>query len=401
MKSIATEIPSVTGAAPGSDDGVKRQVTRAFRRSLGKRFSLRLTMEGWCMVGAMLLIGLAALNTAAPLLYLMFSIICAFFVFSALLATNTVRRIEVARRTPHTWLAGKPAPVWLRIRNRKLFSSSFSLRVHDHLENGEIVGSTFADRVAPRGVAQNLYYECVFRRRGVYQFNTIEVATRFPFGLIDRQLFFQSPERLLVLPQVINVNSLMEEARAELGDFESHHKGVGSGLYGFREYTPEQSAKDIHWKISARRGELMVREYESEERRRASVTLDNRVPSGPVPDGFSDDFEKAVILAASVIDWLVKRDHEVELRTASGVVGFGGGITHITRCLRALATIDPVPYETAPRFNPINADPTVVTIPILIQGNARRARGIFPVSTRDFSRELEKALHGDGKQAPS
>lgn len=400
MKSIATDHHPAVSKVARHGNRLKARLAEQFRRSIGKRFALRLTTEGWCMVAAMLLIGLAALNTAAPLLYLMFSIMCAFFVFSALLATNTVRGIEVRRRIPHVWMAGRPVPVRLKIRNRKLFSSSFSLRLHDHLQGGEVVGSTFADRIPPRGGEKSHPYESLFMRRGVYNFQTIEVATRFPFGLIDRQLYFNAPDRLLILPQIIPVDHIMLEARSELGDFDSHRKGIGSGLYGFREYTAEQSAKDIHWKVSARRGELMVREYESEERRRACVTLDNRIPDGPVPESISEDFEKAVVLAASVIDWLIRRDHEVELRTASGTVGFGGGPTHITRCLRALALLQLVPYDKNTRFNALNIDPTIVTIPVVTKGRINRSRGFFPVSVTDFNRELAgifKPPDEDGK----
>ncbi|MCC5875222.1 MAG: DUF58 domain-containing protein [Candidatus Sumerlaeia bacterium] len=389
MKSMATENSPALSSVVRRGNRLKTRLKEQFRRSIGKRFALRLTVEGWSMVAAMLLIGLAALNTAAPLLYLMFSIICAFFVFSAILATNTVRGIEVRRQLPQVWMAAKPVPIHLKIRNKKLFSSSFSLRLHDHLQGGEVVGSTFADRIPPRGREQTFLYESLFMRRGVYEFQSIEVATRFPFGLIDRQLYFSTPDRLLLLPQIIPVDQIMLEARSELGDFDSHQKGIGSGLYGFREYTAEQSAKDIHWKVSARRGQLMVREYESEERRRACVTLDNRVPEGPVPDSIKEDFEKAIVLTASVIDWLVRRDHEVELRTASGIVGFGGGFPHVTRCLRALALLELVPYDKTSRFNGLNVDPTIVTIPVVIKGRLNRSRGFFPVSVSEFARELE------------
>jgi uncharacterized protein (DUF58 family) len=363
-----------------------------FRRSLARRFALRLTVEGWCLVTTMLLVGLAALNTGAPLLYLLFSIMCAFFVFSAVLATNTIKGIWVEREMPQTWMAGLPLPVTLKLRNRKFFTPSFSLRVHDHLFGGEVVGSAFADRVPPRNHDHRQTYEALFLQRGVYEFDTIEVATRFPFGLIDRQLHFKCPERLLVLPQVIPMDRVMATARTELGEQESRMKGAGSGLYGFRQYTAEMSAKDIHWKISARRGELMVREYESEERRRASVVLDNRHEAELLPGALVDSFERAVVLTASVIDWLVKHGHEVELRTASGVVGFGGGSAHITRCLRALAFLELLPPTASPGHSLWSPDPTVVTIPILSKGRMARSEGVFPLSVEDFTRELAEAF---------
>src|SRR5690606_18170260 len=114
-----------------------------------------------------------------------------------------------------------------------------------------------------------------------------------------------------------------------------------TGLYGLRPYTPDISARDIHWKVSARRGILMAREYESEEKRRACVVLDNRI-ADEKHGAAENTFELAVVLASSVIEWLCVHGHEVEFRTASGVVGFGSGTAHLTRCRRALARLEMV-----------------------------------------------------------
>lgn len=379
--------PFSSGRKPGFE-----ALVASIKRSLSRRFALRLTVEGYCLVLAMMLIGLAALNTAAPLLYLMFALLSSFFVLSALLATNTIRGVDVRRRIPHTWMAGKPLLVQVRFQNTKLFSSSFSLRLSDKLRDGQTVGVAFADRVPPREMSHHESYETCFARRGVYRFHALQLGTRFPFGLIERRVSFPARDRVLVLPQTIPVERVMEDARSELGDFESNQKGTGSGLYGFREYTAESSAKDIHWKVSARRGQLMVREYESEERRRASVVLDNRVPDGEPDPLTRERFEHAVIVAGSVIQWLVNRGHEVELRTASGIVGFGFGAAHITRCHRALAGLDFVTMRRAPRFAPTGPDPTVMTMPIILHGRGVAGRGVFPIHVDDFRSEIARAI---------
>lgn len=387
------------GAAPpaGGKTGLDALI-ESIRRSLARRFSLRLTIEGYCLVIAMMLIGLAALNTAAPLLYLMFALLSSFFVLSALLATNTIRGIRVHRRIPHTWLAGRPLSVRISFRNSKLFSSSFSLRLTDKLRDGHAAGVAFADRIPPREKHHHESYRIRFPRRGVYRFHTLQVSTRFPFGLIERRVSFPVRDRVLVLPDTISVDRFMEEAKAELGDFESNQKGHGSGLYGFREYTHEQSAKDIHWKVSARRGQLMVREYESEERRRASIILDNRISSDQPDDETRHRFEQAIVLAASVIQWLVNRGHEVELRTASGIVGFGFGAPHITRCHRALAMLDLVASHSGGRLAPSTPDPTVIAMPIVLRGREGRRRGMFPLNVEDFQQDIDRLLKAHSRQ---
>jgi uncharacterized protein (DUF58 family) len=358
-----------------------------FRRS----FALRLTVEGYFLVGAMLLIGLAALNTGAPLLYLMFSMMCSFFVLSAILATNTIRGIEVSRNAPRVWQAGKPMPVQITCRNLKLFTSSYSLRLTDHLKGRLPAGAAFFDRIGPRGEKAREEYETLFLRRGVYKFESLDIATRFPFGLIERVITCQDEASILILPQTITVDAAMQAARSELGEHESNRKGAGAGLYGLREYTPDMPAKDIHWKLSARRQVLIAREYESEEKRRACVLLDNRSQAlGPEA---AEEFERAIIVAASVVEWLCRREHEVELRTASGIVGFGTGAPHSARCQRALAELGFTEDSHVAQDVLSGSSPGVFTIRVVPGGQRSGLAGADLILTTDeFKPQLKAAF---------
>jgi uncharacterized protein (DUF58 family) len=352
------------------------------------------------MVATMLLIGLAALNTAAPLLYLMFSMMCAFFVLSAMLATNSIRRLSVDREAARVWLAGQPMPVTIRVRNGKRLTSSCSLRIEDVLEDGTVQGAVFFDLVPPGGQPAIQRYECVFLRRGLYRMRELELATRFPFGLIERVLRFRAPAEVLVLPQSISLGKRIEQARADLGEYQGNRRGQGAGLYGLRAYTPEFSARDIHWKISARRGQLVVREYEAEERRRAVVVLDNRIAE-PQDAEAAEKFEMAIILATSVVEWLLANDHEVELRTASGIVAFGSGLPHLTRCRRCLAQLMPIPPgESVANTLLHGGEEGVVLFPILMGPSQTAEIDCHPVSVTDYQPQLMAALAGkDGSTA--
>lgn len=370
---------------------IAARLREAWKRMNTRRFSLHLTIEGWCLVTAMILIGLAALNTGAPLLYLMFSMLCSFFVLSALLATNTIKALRISRDVPRVWVAGEPLRGVLRLRNLKRYTSSYSLRVHDLTPEGELVGAVFFDH-APAGDREVVQeYETLFVQRGVYRLETLEVATRFPFGLIERKLHFQRPAEILVLPQTIGLHHALEAVRSEMGDFELNLTGRGAGLYGLRNYTPELPARDIHWKLSARRGVLIAKEYEAEEKRRACVILDNRVPLAD-QKAMAEPFEHAIVLAASLVEWLIENDHEVELRTGNGVVGFGAGPTHLTRCRRALASLQMVVPEDADMRHLINPEPEIMRFPVLIQGTEPRRDGTFPVSVESFRGELAKSF---------
>lgn len=353
--------------------------------------TLHLPIEGWCVVLTMLLIGMAALNTAAPLLFMVFAMMCSFFLLSGILATNTLRRITVSRNAPQIGTAQEQVPVEIVVTNAKRLTSSHSLHIRDTFPKRRRAGAVYFARVPSKSGVARQHYHLRFARRGLYNLDMIEVETRFPFGLIQRGFTWEMPHQFLILPQTINVDSVVEQAKAELGDFESQRKGHGSGLYGLRRYTPEISARDIHWKISARRGALIAREYESEDRRRASVILDNRVP-GESRAAAAEAFEKAIVLAASVIGWLCERGHEVELRTASGVVPFDTGAHHFTRCRMALARMEMIDPDPALDRLLLPPEPEVARFIIAMAGarDARAGAHTIPVSVLDA--ELTHAL---------
>ena len=80
------------------------------------------------------------------------------------------------------------------------------------------------------------------------------------------------------------------------GEIESHQRGRGAGLYRIRDYEPEDSARHVDWKASAKSGELKVREYAREDERSVCIVFDNPAP-GVLEES---QYERAVHLAASI-----------------------------------------------------------------------------------------------------
>jgi len=59
------------------------------------------------------------------------------------------------------------------------------------------------------------------------------------------------------------------------GELETNQRGRGSDLYRIRDYEPEDSARHVDWKATAKSGELKVREYTREDERRVCIVFDN------------------------------------------------------------------------------------------------------------------------------
>jgi uncharacterized protein (DUF58 family) len=367
-----------------------RAAWRWVRRRLRSRWSYRLPGEGLFFIVVTLLIGLAALNTGAQLLYLVFGMLCAFWVLSDVMATSSMARLELSRRAPRMVTAGKPVEVAAVVENRKRLWPSFSLRVSDFDGDGHEVGRGFVAWVRPRQSALATY-RCVFPRRGIQRLAHMQVATRFPFGLIERRMRRAVMDEVLVLPPVVPVGDLVRRARAELGQRESRLKGQGAGLYGIRHYTPADPAREIHWKLSARSGSLLLREFESDERRRSTVVLDNRLPA-EASRAARERLEEAVVLAASLVEYLVRQGHEVELVTASGRVPFSAGPPQATRCHRALALLLPEPETAVSPWRLAQSDESVRFAVLFGAQPAPAGESLIALRVEDCASLLARAL---------
>jgi hypothetical protein len=118
------------------------------------------------------------------------------------------------------------------------------------------------------------------------------------------------------------------------GEWESFVRGRGSDLYLIREYMPDDSARHVDWKATAKSGSLKVREFSREDERRLRIVFDNPAAgliSGPA-------YERAVNLAASLA-WHFSEDHDADV---SFVVPGSVQSYDLHEFLRRLAVIRPI-----------------------------------------------------------
>ena len=80
------------------------------------------------------------------------------------------------------------------------------------------------------------------------------------------------------------------------GEFEAFVSGRGYDLYRIREYMPDDSARHVDWKATARTGALKVREFSREDERKLRIVFDNPAPGVLAPAAY----ERAVRMAASL-----------------------------------------------------------------------------------------------------
>ena len=118
--------------------------------------------------------------------------------------------------------------------------------------------------------------------RGVYPVGMTTLQITDIFGLLPlrfdmRKLpFYRQPE-LTVCPRAETLSSLRGEVADEklFGDRYLLSSESGSSISGAREYRPGDPLKQIHWKKSAARGRLYVKQYEQPVRENLTIFIDN------------------------------------------------------------------------------------------------------------------------------
>lgn len=110
-------------------------------------------------------------------------------------------------------------------------------------------------------------------RRGVVGASGLVIEASDPIGLARDRSALPDRELALVYPRFAPLETALRQRELEAAQA-APRAGAGTELFGVREYRPGDSLRRIHWRLSARRGELIVREYEPPGLRTVLLLLD-------------------------------------------------------------------------------------------------------------------------------
>lgn len=176
-------------------------------------------------------------------------------------------------------------------------------------------------------------------RRGVYRMGPLTVSVTDPLGLVIRVQRRESSQEVTVFPHVEVVPPLPPAAGRDLvgGSVDEFTRSrSGEEFHALREYQVGDDLRRVHWRSTARTGELMIREHDLPWQTRATLVLDDRRRS---TDGHT--FEKMVEATASVAASLLRSRALTRLLTVEGgETGFGSGHEHQDAVLEQLAVVE-------------------------------------------------------------
>lgn len=301
----------------------------------------RLTKEG--KVVALLGVGflLGALNTGTNLLYLITGVIAAALWLDRRLAGQAASAVRVRRPAPDPGVAGEPLAVHLLVEADA--GTLAPVLVEERVE-----GPALDPAAPPRALVLELppggraaaraRGRCV--RRGRALLPGPRVTAHGPFGLVAGERDLDLPAEALVLPRVraLRPGALERapapptEALARRLAFTPERRDAVRGL---RELRPGDDVRAVHWRSSARRGALLVKEFERTAPREARLLV--RLPAGASDDAV----EAAVAVAAAVAAHVVRQGERLALAVAGAgppaAPTPGEGEAALRRALEALA----------------------------------------------------------------
>lgn len=146
--------------------------------------------------------------------------------------------------------------------------------------------------------------------RGRYVFTGTRLEIGDPFGLQRRSVSMPSPGALLVYPRVVHLDRLFSESGAHAleGRRLLLRRPTGFDLHSVRDYEQGESLRKVHWRTTARRGRLMVKELEDAPRDEIAVLLDAHAATVA-----GASFDVQVRAAASILDAYVRRNRRAVL----------------------------------------------------------------------------------------
>jgi uncharacterized protein (DUF58 family) len=293
---------------------------------------------GWVVVA--LSIGLfgAATNTMTGWLYVLSAIGLVLAAISAILPSKSLKQLTVEHLPISPIVAGDELSIELRFHNKSTQAQSL-FQVYDFLPVELGVGEPLAIETVPAKSSVVASLQCSPSRRGLFQWDQLELRSGQPLGLFWSRRARRAPAQVWVYPhhfKLAHCPVIDDFTNPNSIDPSEANQPPQSATYGttrsLRAYRPGDPLRSIHWRSSARYGDFLVRELENIHSAQVITICLNAVAAwGEM------EFEQAVVTTASFYFYATAQQLTVRVWTPRH-----GLLTGTPAILQALAEIQPM-----------------------------------------------------------
>ncbi len=332
----------------------------------------RLTVEGWYYLMVLAFVIGGAVMREINLLLFVAGILIGPLLISWRLVGRSLQGITMRRRLPSGIGAREMLVAEIAISNTSRKRTAWGVTVEDQIRLVCDAPAWCANWVAgehvrvlfPRievGVTQIANYHGRIGRRGRYRIGPLSVSTRFPFGLIRRTLTVADEQILYVYPKMGRMLAAwtMLAQPDRVGNQRSRQRrGSSDGeFHSLRDHRSSDSQRWIHWRTTARRNKLTVKQFEREQSQDLEILLDLFVPPGQDEARriqHRQEVERMISFAATVCaDHCRRGSSRLLLGIAGQQIALVGGVTSMNTledCLEKLAVATPSDRDRLPEL---------------------------------------------------
>lgn len=338
---------------------------------------IRITKVGLWYVLFAVLVAIAATNTGNNALYLVVAVMLGALVVSGVVSRHNVDGLEVDVKSRGEVFANQPFRIHFSLKNRSRWFSHWLLLVSASRSPSGGGAPRLIPYLPRRGESRGRL-EMLIPRRGLHRIRAVHVSSLFPFGFFRKGVRYHVDLELLVLPELYAVASTDVEEVGRFGDEPVPRAGWGHDLHSLRGFRQGDDPRGIHWKQTARTGEMIYMERETEESRRLSILFENGV--GALEGEERERFERLVSEAATTAVDFLDRSFEVELVMRDRRLPFGLGRRHRYAILEALALVEPEEPSPGPL---LSSDPGAPQVRLALDRSGEIA--VAPVPGRPLT----------------
>jgi uncharacterized protein (DUF58 family) len=303
------------------------------------RRRVHFTREGWYFIFILAFIVFGSILRQINLLIVLAGMMIPALLFNWRMAVGMLRKLTIRHRCAEWIFAGRTTMLEIEIRNHSTWVDAWNVAIADEISmirtEGTAGSTAGPGRTAsretalktahlavpnvPRQDTSDASYRGFFAARGLYQIGPANLSCRFPFGLVQASVRMFDNAELYVAPRLgdLHPNWHKRLGSVAIGTSSTERKRgpLPDEYYGIRQWTSGDTQRWIHWRSTAKRNELMVKQFDQPTDRDFALALDLN------SDG-SDARNRDVEVALSFVATLLSRlNLSVHGRVAIAVCG--------------------------------------------------------------------------------
>lgn len=337
-----------------------RRVQRAFATAI-QAVRETVTLAGWLLIGACIL-GLGVGIAFSWIEFIVAGIIAAALLVMSIPFLFGERQYEVEFSLEHDRVvAGQEVRGAITVRNagtKPALPGRIDLPIGDGIVE-------IAVPLLRSGAEHSDDIVIPAEKRGIIEVGPARTVRGDPIGILRRERTWDDVFTLYIHPKTTVIPSTSTGYIRDLeGNPSTRIVSDDLSFHAIREYVPGDSRRQVHWKSTAKTGQLMVRQYEETRRSQMVIAL----ATGDDEFRDADEFELAVSAAASIGVRAIRDARDVRFVVGDEIPEFARSSV---RSIRELTSLNP--RTLLDDLSGVNQSPRVNSLTHIVELAAERS----------------------------